>query len=179
MKNKKWIISLALAITILVVVIAGDLVSKYIAESKLENLGNSANFIPGFINFVLVYNNGGGFNIFAGNIVFLVIFSVIVIALLTYFFAVMLKKYKGEASITLGIAYGFIFGGFFGNLFDRLAFGHVRDFINFQFMKFPVFNVADISLCIGTALLIIYLIFIYGKEGKKGKEKENERGKND
>ncbi len=176
MKNKKWIISLALAVVILGVVIACDLVSKSVAERNLEQLGNSANFIPGFINFILVYNNGGGFNIFAGNVIFLVIFSVVVISLLTFFFALMLKKHKENASITLGVAYGFIFGGFFGNLFDRLAFGHVRDFINFQFMKFPVFNVADICLCVGTLLLIIYLIFIYGKEGKK--KDKNKRGEN-
>lgn len=175
MKTKKWIISLVVAVTILAVVIAFDLVSKYLAETKLETLGNSANFIPGFINFVLVHNNGGGFNIFAGNIVFLVIFSVLIILVLTLFFARRLTKCKNDASITLGFAYGFVFGGFFGNLFDRLAFGYVRDFINFQFFKFPVFNIADISLCIGAVLLVVYFIFLFDKEGKPKKKKGEEK----
>ncbi len=167
MKNKRWIWSLVLAIVIIAVVITFDLLSKHFAEKGLVSEGNSANFIPGFINFYLLYNNGGGWNIFAGQIVFLVIFSVLVIAALTVFYVLRLKKHKTSASLTFAISYGLIFGGFFGNLFDRLAFGHVRDFLNFQFMNFPVFNVADICLCVGMVLLAIYFIFIFDKEGKK------------
>ncbi len=172
--NKRWIISIVVAVIILASIITFDLVSKHFAELKLGNEQNQADFIPGFINFVLVYNNGGGWNIFAGHIALLVVFSVIVISLLTCFYALYLKKYKGKASVLLSIAYGLIFGGFFGNLFDRLAFGRVRDFINFQFMSFPVFNIADISLCIGTILLLIFFIFIFDKKGKQKVNKTKE-----
>ena len=75
-------------------------------------------------------------------------------------------------SVLLGIATGFIVGGCFGNLYDRLVFGYVRDFLNFEFMNFPVFNIADVSLCIGIFLIVIYFIFIMPKEGKKDEKKD-------
>ena len=172
MKNKRWIISLIVAIVVIAVVITFDLVSKHFAEKLLIEEGVSGEFIPGFINFVFVKNTGGGWSIFAGHIAFLVIFSLIVALVFTAFYAVRLKKNKSSASITLGFAYGLIFGGFFGNFFDRVAYGAVRDFINFEFMSFPVFNIADIALCIGSILLIIYFIFIFEKEGKRGREEK-------
>lgn len=59
-----------------------------------------------------------------------------------------------------------IFGGAIGNLYDRIAFGYVRDFIKLDFMNFPIFNIADSFLCVGVFLFCIFLIFVEARSGK-------------
>jgi signal peptidase II len=66
-----------------------------------------------------------------------------------------------------------ITGGAIGNIVDRIALGYVRDFVYFELIDFAVFNLADSFLTIGTILLLIYVIFFFGKEEeaiKKAKE---------
>ena len=62
------------------------------------------------------------------------------------------------------ISAGLILGGTIGNAVDRVALGYVRDFINLEFMNFPIFNIADMALTFGVIILAIYLLFIYEKE---------------
>ena len=59
---------------------------------------------------------------------------------------------------------GLLIGGSIGNLYDRIAFGYVRDMICTKFIDFPVFNIADISITCGAALLIIYILFFDEKK---------------
>jgi signal peptidase II len=56
-----------------------------------------------------------------------------------------------------------ILGGGIGNLIDRLQYGYVVDFIEFRLIKFPVFNVADISVVCGSILLILYVLLVEPK----------------
>ena len=61
-----------------------------------------------------------------------------------------------------------VVSGGIGNLIDRMAQGYVVDFIRFAFWdRFPTFNVADIAITVGVALLLIYILFIEGKKEKK------------
>ena len=53
-----------------------------------------------------------------------------------------------------------IIGGAIGNMIDRIFLGYVVDFLEFTFIDFPVFNVADVCVVIGTILMAIYLIFL-------------------
>ena len=57
-----------------------------------------------------------------------------------------------------------IITGAIGNFYDRLFQGYVVDFIEFAFVDFPVFNVADIFVTVGSILMIIYLIFFEERE---------------
>ena len=60
--------------------------------------------------------------------------------------------------------------GCVGNMYDRIFFGYVRDFIQFDFWKsFPIFNFADAILCIGVVLFVIYLIIYLVKSRKNEK----------
>ena len=174
MRNKKFGLSAILAIVIGVLVLALDLITKYVITAGMPHEGMMADFLPGFINVVIVFNTGAGFGILAGRPIFLIVLTIILITVFILFFV--MKHVKGEqpVSVLLGVAAGFVVGGCFGNLYDRLVFGYVRDFLNFQFMNFPVFNVADICLCVGIALLVVYFLFIMPKENKKG-EKSDEK----
>ena len=55
---------------------------------------------------------------------------------------------------------GLLIGGSIGNLYDRIAFGYVRDMICTKFMDFPIFNIADSAICIAIALLVFEAFFI-------------------
>lgn len=138
-----------------------DLVTKYVIESKLA-VAQESDFIPGFMNFVVVHNDGAAWNLFSGMQILLIIITFIFLAI--YFWAFFTKKNNSKL---LGIASGLLIGGCLGNLYDRIVFGYVRDFLNFQFINFPVFNIADTCLCVGVFLLALYFIFIYPKQNKE------------
>ena len=101
----------------------------------------------------LVKNYGAAFNIFSGNRLFLAITSLIFSVILFY-----LIIRKSSSNIMELYSYSFLLGGTIGNGFDRIFSGFVIDFINLNYINFPVFNIADISINIGF-LLLIYKIF--------------------
>ena len=100
-----------------------------------------------------VKNYGAAFNIFNGSRIFLsiisIIFSIILINLILR---------KNSTNLLDLYSYSFLLGGTFGNGIDRIAKGYVIDFINLNFINFPVFNIADISINIGF-ILLMYSIF--------------------
>ena len=166
MKNKRVILAIVLPCVLFALLLTLDLVSKHLIDKSLGTVGASKEIIHGFISFIYVHNSGAAWGIFSGRPIFLIIISIIVIALFIAFYILRLRKFKDKISLWLSVSLGFIAGGCFGNLIDRIAFGYVRDFINFDFMNFPVFNVADICLTVGIILLFIYFIFFYSKEEK-------------
>lgn len=166
MKNKRVILAIVLPCVLFALLLTLDLVSKHLIDKSLGTVGASKEIIHGFISFIYVHNSGAAWGIFSGRSIFLIIISIIVIALFIAFYVLRLRKFKDKISLWLSVSLGFIAGGCFGNLIDRIAFGYVRDFINFDFMNFPVFNVADICLTVGIILLFIYFIFFYSKEEK-------------
>ena len=173
LKNKKlfWMIFLSVAIVGVVLLI--DLLTKYYIFKRLPNNGNSMDVMPGFINFVHVENKGAAWGIMAGRPIFLIIVSIVILALYLTFYILKLKHLKNGISPLLAISAGLIAGGCFGNLFDRLVFGYVRDFINFQFFNFPVFNFADVAVTCSIILMVVYLAFVYPKESDSRVKSKN------
>lgn len=100
-------------------------------------------------------NKGAAFSLFWGKTWFFILVSVVVIALLTFY----LIRYRSQESIWLRIAIASILGGAIGNLIDRILYGYVVDMINPLFVRFAVFNVADIFVTCGTILFVFLLIF--------------------
>jgi len=104
-----------------------------------------------------VKNYGAAFNIFNGSRIFLsiisIIFSIILINLILR---------KNSINFLDLYSYSFLLGGTFGNGIDRIARGYVIDFINLNFINFPVFNIADISINIGF-IIIIWRMLIKNK----------------
>lgn len=174
MKNKKMLISIILSLSFFVAFLLIDLLTKgLIIPNLIPTVGDRVGVIPKFISFVYVQNHGAAWGIFGNSTIFLIIFSIIVLSIFILFYVLRLKKVKNNSSYLLGISVGLIAGGSIGNLIDRIAFGYVRDFINFEFMNFPVFNVADIALTFGVIIMVIYFIFFYTKEDKNQNVDEN------
>ena len=168
MKKKIWTKMVVLSV-IIVAILVIDLVTKYVFDATLGN--ESVTVIPYLINFKMVRNYGAAWGILAGKQVFLIVLSLVYMGIFAYYFISTFIRDHGEKKSylwLLTVACGLIFAGGIGNLYDRIFFVYVRDFIQFDFWKdFPVFNFADVSLCIGLVVFVVYLILIIVNEKKK------------
>lgn len=144
-----------------VAILALDLITKYVICGMFaENEGITA--IPYLFNIIVVHNEGAAWGILSGNQIGLIILSILLFAFLVWYFVKEKKK-----SWLLVVSMAFIYGGCIGNLFDRIVFGYVRDFIQFAFWQsFPIFNFADVFLTVGVILFAIYLIIFLVKKEK-------------
>ncbi len=144
-----------------------DLLTKeFIIKGLIPNVGDAVDVIPKFINFVYVKNTGAAWGMLAGRPIFLIVISLLVLGLLLCYYILRIKKLGGKCSTLFGISVGLIVGGCLGNMIDRIFLGYVRDFINFQFINFPVFNFADVALTVGTIIMLVYFLFFFSKEEK-------------
>ena len=96
-----------------------------------------------------VKNYGAAFNLFSGSRIFLSIVSIIITISLLYI--IIYNKKINNSDL---LSYSFILGGSIGNGIDRITKGYVIDFINLNFINFPVFNIADISINLGLIIII-------------------------
>lgn len=138
-------------ILIIIIGVFLDRVSKvYAVNNFIENpiQGN-------FLNFTYLENRGAAFGILQDSRLFFIILTIAIVVGLIYYFV---KNYKTNPKI-LNIALALIISGALGNFYDRLFQGYVVDFLEFAFVRFPVFNVADILVTVGSFLIIIYLLF--------------------
>ena len=159
LKNYWW------KLIIILVFLFADLLTKTLIV-RFDEGGNLISFETSLIgNFLVITpatNTGAGFSLFAGKQLLLIISTIIFLLVLIAFDFINKKK-----SLLYGFATGLILAGAVGNLIDRIAFGFVRDFVYLKFINFPVFNIADISLTVGVALLCLYVIFTTVKEKKQ------------
>ncbi|MDR4022749.1 MAG: signal peptidase II, partial [Eubacteriales bacterium] len=138
---------------------------KYIALTKLKPLG-SVTFIDGFMDFTFVENRGAAFGILNGRVwLLLVIAAVICIVII----AAMLKMPNTKEYKWLKWSLMLILAGAIGNVADRLFRGYVVDFFEFTFIKWPVFNMADIYVVIGTIVMAVLVLFVI-KDDKEEKD---------
>ena len=111
--------------------------------------------VTGFFNLVLVFNKGAAFSFLAGasgwqTPVFAAISGVAAVVI-----TVLILRHPGNRMLCAAL--GLILGGALGNLWDRLLWGHVVDFLDFHAAgwHWPAFNVADSAISVGAALLIL------------------------
>lgn len=145
-----------------ILVLAVDFVSKMVVMHCMS-IGEKIEFIPRVISFTYIRNKGIAWGMFENARGLFIILTIAIIAVLCI---VLIKKKvahpTGKAAIYL------VLSGALGNLIDRIFYPDgVVDFICTEFMDFPIFNVADMAVCIGAALLIVYVIF-FDAEKKDG-----------
>lgn len=144
--NKKRLFFIALAVFVL------DRVTKLLFAAA------DFTVIPGILGFHATENTGMAFGMLSGGGVLLILLSAMALTALF----LLLRKYALSAPAQWGL--GLLLGGAAGNLFDRVAYGHVIDFIDMLFLDWFVFNIADIGVTVGAALLAL-CIFL-GKDTK-------------
>ena len=140
-----------LAVAALIAV--ADQASKYAISASLR--AGEVREITGFFNLVLAYNRGAAFSFLSDaggwqRVLFIGISAVAVGVIVS-----LLAKHPGERLFCAGLA--LVLGGALGNVWDRVALGHVVDFLDFHAFgwHFWAFNVADSSITVGAALLIL------------------------
>lgn len=139
-----WLFVLPLAVVIL------DQFSKYIVVENMA-LGESIPIIEEVFHLTYILNPGAAFGIFAHNRLFFIAIAVIVIGIIIWARReILASPWEVKAGC------GLFLGGAIGNLIDRARQGLVIDF--FDFRIWPVFNIADIAICIGVGLIIWNLL---------------------
>ncbi len=155
-----------LQIIIIVLLVAADQLTKFLIWAPLP-AGGTVQVIPGVLNFSKVENEGASFGMLQGAQVFFVVMTVIVLIAAGYF----MIRFRHKQSRFFRVVIAVVFAGALGNLIDRVAFGYVRDFVDFRMFDFWkwVFNIADAALVIGAILICVYLLFFH-KDKKTIKE---------
>jgi signal peptidase II len=139
------------------IVVAADRCSKLWIVHHV-NPGYAITVIPGVFRLTHVLNTGAAFSLFADSLSPIVVrnsliaFSIIAVIIV---FAMLWRT--GRTLSLTGIALALILGGAVGNLYDRLRFSHVVDFLEVHIVHYhwPDFNVADSCIVIGACLLLI------------------------
>lgn len=105
--------------------------------------------IPGVLSWAYTENRGAAFGLLSGAAVLPLLTALLLAALLAY----LLLHPDAGAALRAGL--WFIIGGGLSNLYDRLIYGYVIDFIRLDFVNFAIFNPADIFVCCGAVLVAI------------------------
>ncbi|WP_413518926.1 signal peptidase II [Psychrobacter glacincola] len=146
------------------VVVIFDQWTKWLANTKLTFL-EPVPVIEPFLNWTLAYNYGAAFSFLADAGGWQKWFFAGLALLMSLFLIGYLAKAPRQAKLlSLGLA--LVLGGAVGNLIDRLLHGHVIDFIHVHYADvwhYPIFNIADIGICIGVALIVIDMLFLEKK----------------
>ena len=149
------------------VLLAGDQILKYWVVTHLA-VGESAPFLPGFMQLTRLHNYGAAWSSFSGRTVLLVVVTAVLLAVVAL---LLLKKvvrhWTGVTACTL------ILSGGIGNIIDRIVHGYVVDMFDLQLFSYPVFNLADCCVVAGAILGGIYYLFLYDKYDKKKKEPDH------
>lgn len=134
-----------------------DQISKLLAVKYLQG---SASYIikKNFFELTYVENYGAAFGILQDRRTFFIIMTLAVVIGIAFF--IINNYYAMNGFLKVGLA--ILLGGAIGNFIDRIRLGYVIDFISFKFINkyhFPVFNIADIFIVLGTGLILILVLF--------------------
>lgn len=114
-------------------------------------------FIPGLLGFRYVRNTGAAFSILRDQQLLLIIVTFLILAGMTGY---MIKAIKADAPKVVKLAYVLVISGAIGNFIDRARLNYVIDFLEFKFIKFPIFNIADVLIVVGVIFLSWAILFL-------------------
>ena len=148
-----------------------DQVTKLLVRTHID-LYEKITVIPGLFGLTYIQNTGAAFSSFSGGAAVLAVVSLVMTVLIAIgIIKNWLRHPAGQWILAV------IMAGAFGNFIDRAFLGYVTDMIDTLFMKFAVYNFADICVVLGAIAMAIYIVFFYDKlEGRKAPEKEQAHG---
>lgn len=134
----------------LIVIIIDRILKVLVTNNFVLNVRNK--IIDGFFYITNCHNEGAAFSLFSGNVLFLIFITLIVLFLI---YRTINKENVNKIGM---LAYGLLLGGILGNLYDRIFYGYVIDYLDFVIFKFnfAIFNLADAAIVIGAILLIVF-----------------------
>lgn len=134
----------------LIVIIIDRILKVLVTNNFALNVRNK--IIDGFFYITNCHNEGAAFSLFSGNVLFLIFITLIVLFLI---YRTINKENVNKIGV---LAYGLLLGGILGNLYDRIFYGYVIDYLDFRIFKFnfAIFNLADAAIVIGAILLIVF-----------------------
>ena len=144
----------------LIVIIIDRILKVLVTNNFVLNVRNK--IIDGFFYITNCHYEGAAFSLFSGNVLFLIFITLIVLFLI---YRTINKENVNKIGI---LAYGLLLGGILGNLYDRIFYGYVIDYLDFIIFNFnfAIFNLADAAIVIGAILLIVF-------EGSDNDERKN------
>ncbi|HBI27438.1 MAG TPA: signal peptidase II [Peptococcaceae bacterium] len=148
----------------ILIILLGIFIDRITKIWAVQNLAQFSQIviIKDIFSFLYLENRGAAFGILQNKLYFLAAITIIVVTGMIYY----MVKHRLK-SIVVRVSLSLIISGALGNLIDRLIYGYVVDFISVHFKNiyyFPIFNVADVFVVVGTMLLLFYLL----KEEKYG-----------
>ena len=154
-------------------IVALDQYTKHLVVQAWQ-LGDSTPVVPGFFSLTYLRNRGGAFGLFAGlpeawRVAFFVVFAIATVAALIW----MLRTTPREDRVQR-MALTWVIGGALGNLYDRILYGEVVDFLDVYVgdWHWPAFNVADSFISCGVVLLLVGS-FVTSQESRPSEGVEN------
>ena len=143
-------------------VILGVLLTDHLVKLLVRSTmycGQTIPVIGGIFSITYVQNRGAAFSLFTGRGKMIMVITFIALCIVVWY----MEKHK-NSHWTLLLSLELIIAGGVGNLIDRAVRGYVTDMFDMHF--FPVFNVADIAICVGCGFLILYM-FVFDKPDEK------------
>lgn len=160
---KKFTRTYGLMIILVTVIIAFDQFTKTLVRTNLEfgQIWMPWEWLVPYARIIHIFNTGAAFGLFKGaNTVFMILAVIVSGAIIYYFPSVSKKDWVIRVALSMQLA------GALGNLIDRITIGHVTDFVSVG--NFAVFNVADASITVGVAVLLIGM-WVQEKRERKNK----------
>ena len=153
----KKFLSYASGIIAMLLLVAADQVTKWLALTKLYN-NEPYVIIKDVLELSYLRNDGAAWGVLSGKQTFFIIITFVMLAAAIFVFTKMpiTPHYRGLRVVLCTLAAGAV-----GNLIDRIHNGYVHDFIYFKIINFPVFNFADICVTLSMIGLVIMILFVY------------------
>lgn len=130
-----------------------DQIAKVVVRANLTE-GQTIPLLAGVLNLTYVHNVGAAFGLFPGRQPVFIATSCFVLFVIAAFWR---RAHPREALVVVALA--MVSAGALGNLVDRAVLGQVTDFFEFAFAEFPVFNIADMGIVGGVAVLALWILF--------------------
>ena len=145
---------------VIALVVLADHLVKYLISTSMV-LESSVTVIPGVFDITYIRNTGAAYGMFAGKQTLLLVVTAVIMIGISVYVAVNRKKILRAEKLSLAL----IVGGGLGNFISRAYSGDVVDFLNIHII--PIFNIADIAVCVGCALLVLVVLWIEPQKEKK------------
>lgn len=158
--KKGKLIAVIIDILAVIILLAADQFTKYLAVLHLKDQP-AISLIDGVLELQYLENKGAAFGMLQNKKALFIFMSIV---MLTVAFYVVFKLPVRKKYTSWHVFLCFICAGGIGNMIDRIRLDYVVDFIYFKIIDFPIFNVADIMITVGTVLFFLVILFFTKEE---------------